>query len=330
MALNPSITIIVPVRNRQGIVTRTLDSIAAQSYRPFRLIIVDNDSTDGTMSIVTKWKHAHESESLVIDILSETEHGASAARNRGLDATGSEYVMFFDSDDEMLPHHLQRIAGHLSRFPDTDILYWDIAYIDPDGWMEVKGQSDSDLLRCHLLHGTLSTQRFIARTSLLRQVGAWDTGLSIWLDLELGTRLLIANPTARKLHGEPSVLIHPTDDSITGTDSSSRADALEQALDKIDSLFDDSHSYYRSLTNARRAILAAHYRRENNNSRAESLMKKTLAGKRLSERIALTLIYHALRLTGHGGALIASSLFRNQPQNKLTDVNQSPQPYNGC
>lgn len=315
MAPNPPITIIVPVRNRQRIVTRTLDSIAAQSYRPLRLIIVDNDSTDGTMSIITKWKYAHESESLTIDILSEKQHGASAARNCGLAATDSDYVMFFDSDDEMLPHHLQRISDDLSRFPDTDILYWDIAYIDSDGWMEVKGQTDSDLLRCHILHGTLSTQRFIVRTSLLRRVGAWDTALSIWLDLELGTRLLMAHPATRKLHGEPSVIIHPTDDSITGTDCSGRADALQLSLDRIESMFPDSHSYYRNLIDARRAILAAHYRRENNNRRAESLMKKTLDGKPLAKRIALNIIYHTVRLTGHGGAFLAPHFFRKQPQN---------------
>lgn len=47
----PLITVIVPVRNRAALVTRTLDSIAAQSLRPLRLIIVDNASSDGTTDI---------------------------------------------------------------------------------------------------------------------------------------------------------------------------------------------------------------------------------------------------------------------------------------
>lgn len=309
METNPYITIVVPVRNRQEIVTRTLDSIAVQTYRPLRLVIVDNDSSDGTLGVITKWKHANESESFKIDILSEPTQGASAARNTGLAAVDSEYVMFFDSDDEMLPHHTQRIATELTRFPETDIMYWDIAYIDYDGWMNVKRQEDSDLLRCHLLHGTLSTQRYIARTSLVRQTGGWNNNLSIWLDLEIGTRLLLTEPRTRKLHGEPSVLIHPTDDSITGTSYCERAEGMERTLATIYRLLDDDHSYYRNIINTRRAITAAHYRREGDKQRAQRLMETTTREADLRNRLALHTIYHTIRLAGHGGAMLAPILY---------------------
>ena len=56
MAKNASITVVVPVYNREHLVTRTLDSIAAQDVRPLSLIMVDNNSTDHSLDVVRMWR----------------------------------------------------------------------------------------------------------------------------------------------------------------------------------------------------------------------------------------------------------------------------------
>ena len=80
----PLLTIVVPVRNRQDVVGRTLRSIAAQTLRPLKVILVDNASTDSTLQILRKWADSAADSAIDVKILSETTPGASAARNRGL------------------------------------------------------------------------------------------------------------------------------------------------------------------------------------------------------------------------------------------------------
>ncbi|MDE6783660.1 MAG: glycosyltransferase family 2 protein, partial [Paramuribaculum sp.] len=186
----PQLTVVVPVRNRPVLVVRTLDSIAAQTLRPFRLIIVDSASTDNTLDVVTRWADRHRTDALSIEVLDCPTPGASTARNYGLAQVTTPYVLFFDSDDEMLPTHLERIASALRERPDTDILYYDAATIDPDGWTSVKSHRHHDLKTLQLLHCPLSTQRCTIRTELLRAAGGWNEKLQMWVDLELGIRLL--------------------------------------------------------------------------------------------------------------------------------------------
>ena len=93
-------SIVVPVYNRATAIVRCLDSIAMQrGVEAFSVIVVDNNSTDGSAAAVSAWHDAHSE----IDLMqvTETRQGAAAARNKGLNMVTTPYVMFFDSDDEM-------------------------------------------------------------------------------------------------------------------------------------------------------------------------------------------------------------------------------------
>lgn len=306
----PLLTVVVPVRDRVDRVCRTLDSIAAQTYRPFHLKIVDNGSTDGTRELVESWARRHQADDLVIETLSEPTQGACAARNRGLAAVTTPYVCFFDSDDVMTPAHLQRVADELVRVPDTDILYYDVAIVDPDGWSTLKAVNDTDVLRGHIFHSTLSTVRYVVLADLVRSVGGWDEECGYWDDYELGVRLLLTARNVRKLYGEPAVHIYYSDESISGHTFLSRAGRGELALDKIQ----------RSVTRAalqlplkwidcRRVILAANYRREGDAARAHSLLDSVLERQTASDMLRLRLVYAVQRVAGRGGSFLSRYLF---------------------
>ena len=91
------LTIIIPVRNREQYVERTLDSIAASTCPFMELLIVDNGSVDRSVEICQQWARAHQD--VPVRFLTETRPGAAVARNCGLRAARSEFVYFFDSDD---------------------------------------------------------------------------------------------------------------------------------------------------------------------------------------------------------------------------------------
>lgn len=306
----PLLTVVVPVRDRVEIVTRTLDSIASQTCRPFRLTIVDNGSTDGTRELVERWARSHSDESLAVEVLSEPKPGAAAARNRGLTAVTTPYVCFFDSDDVMTPGHLQSVADELKRMPDTDILYFDVATVDSDGWSTVKSVNDSDVLRGHIFHSSLSTLRYVALTGLVREAGGWDEECSYWDDYELGVRLLLSAKNVRKLHGEPQVYIYSSEESISGPSFLSRAGLGEVALDKIErSLSAAGLTLPLKWVDCRRAILAANYRREGGAPQAHALLDSVLERQTAADMLRLRLVYAVQRLFGSGGSMLSRYLF---------------------
>lgn len=309
----PIITIVVPVRNRPDQVIRALDSIAAQSYRNFKLIIVDNGSDDDvTLSKLQQWISDNANSSFSITLLNENKPGASAARNSGLKQVDTPYVLFFDSDDVMLPQHLTRISELLEKFPDTDIAHWDIGIMDSDGWLQVKSPRFHDNLQLHLLHSSLGTQRFAIKSELIRQCGGWDENLPVWNDLELGTRLLIPeqHPIIRRIYGEPTVIVYPQSDSITGDNYHSRAESHHRALDKIAlNITNLNDTLYTHTLHAKMAIMAGLYRREGDKTEAKRMLRRALEGINFHPRLVLKTIYQCVRLFGRGGASIALAFF---------------------
>ncbi len=313
------ISIVVPVRNRAGIVTRTLDSIAQQSCREFRLIVVDNASTDTTAEVVNRWIAEHADSGIEMQLLSESRPGASAARNCGLAATTTPYVMFFDSDDEMLPDHLERITDALRNRPDTELLRWDVGVLDSDGWLHVRSPRFHNEQQLNLIHNSLSTQRYAVRTDLLRSAGAWNEHLSTWDDIELGNRLLLSGITVRKLNGEPRVYIHLTAESITGESYTARVDNITRALDTIERTLRDAPEPDADLLNildARRAITAALLRREGNRQGAKAMMATARNGHRRTDRMKLRLIYTVTRMAGRGGSAVALAIFGKKAEKR--------------
>lgn len=171
MNVKAQITIVVPVRNRGGIVGRTLDSIVSQSHRPLAVVLVDNGSTDNTVEVLRAWKATHEIAGLEITLLEEPMPGACRARNRGLTAVKTPYVMFFDSDDVMSPTHVERAVKCLKENPDADIVGWDVDCVMLDGSTRRLIFTRGNHLYSHLFHAGISTQRYVCRTEFVRRVG---------------------------------------------------------------------------------------------------------------------------------------------------------------
>lgn len=99
---NPKVSVIIPTHNRAILVDRAINSVLAQTYRDFELIIVDDGSTDNTEKVVKSFKDTR-----IRFFRHEHNEGAPAARNTGIKMARGEYVTFLDSDDEYAPEKLQ-------------------------------------------------------------------------------------------------------------------------------------------------------------------------------------------------------------------------------
>ena len=92
--MTPSVSVIVPVRNRHALLRRLLDALAVQTYTDFEVLVVDDGSSDGTLQEAT----AERNPSLAIRCLRNDGAGASAGRNTGAAAARAEVLAFTDSD----------------------------------------------------------------------------------------------------------------------------------------------------------------------------------------------------------------------------------------
>ena len=221
------ITVVVPVFNRADLILTTLDSIVDSAMEPFDLIVVDNNSTDGSAQVVSRWAEAHRDSSVHITLLHEAQQGASAARNRGLAAVKTPWVMFFDSDDIMLPGHVQRVIDAIKINPNVDIIGWNV--VNSDGKKLVFATDPWNIL----FRGSMATQRYCCRTELLRAVGGWNTAVSLWDDIELGSRLVARNPKAVKLCGKPTVRTIVRPDSISNVEANLDLRPIVTALEAM-------------------------------------------------------------------------------------------------
>lgn len=271
-----TVTVVIPVRDRVHLIGRCLDSVAAQTRRPDRVVVVDNSSTDGTPGAVRRWSEAHAD--LPLTLLEEKRPGASAARNRGLDAVDTDLVYFFDSDDEMLPDLLEKA---IEAIGDAELVYWKAEIITLSGQRRSKAFYTDSLLRRQFYNSVLSTQAFLARTELVRRVGGWNEQAAVWNDWELGLRIAMARPR-RAVVPEVLVRIHAQEKSITGTAFSRRRGDWERTLAIVEEDIMQSPAPVADkrrmldMLAYRRVVLAAAYRREGDCDAAASLLVDAL------------------------------------------------------
>ncbi|MDE5669583.1 MAG: glycosyltransferase family 2 protein [Duncaniella sp.] len=259
------LAIVIPVYNRAHTIMRTLRSIDEQTLRPAQVILVDNNSTDNSMAIISAWAKGKG----YATVLSEPSRGACAARNCGLREVTAPWTMFFDSDDVMHPTHVSDFSRAIASHPEADIIGRDILTHFIDGsHRRLYFRAGSNAMFHHLFRGCLSTQRYVARTSLFHTVGGWDESLSGWNDYELGTRLLMHTSAILQLSGSPTVTTFQQEESITGLSFSAHPERWERSLDTIRNHFlslpgsDSRRRRWLDWLDARCMILAAAYEHE--------------------------------------------------------------------
>jgi hypothetical protein len=109
----PRVSVVVPLYQKAATVRRCLASIAAQTFEHFEAIVVDDGSTDGCGAAVAELADPR------FRLLSQTNSGPGAARNRGIDEARGEYVAFLDADDSWDRGYLAHMVARLDANPDA-------------------------------------------------------------------------------------------------------------------------------------------------------------------------------------------------------------------
>ena len=111
--MTAKISVIIPLYNKEHEIKRCLDSVLCQTFQDFDVIVVDDHSTDGGLSIVKSYSDPR------ISVIEQDHRGVSYTRNHGVDQATGEYLAFIDADDEWLPKHLETIVRLIVNFPEA-------------------------------------------------------------------------------------------------------------------------------------------------------------------------------------------------------------------
>ena len=110
------VSVLIPAYNAEKTINRCLDSILAQTYCGIEVIIVNDGSTDNTLSICLNYA---EKDKRII-VYNQTNQGVSAARNTGLRNASGDYILYVDSDDWIEPNMIRRMVDLIE---DADIVF---------------------------------------------------------------------------------------------------------------------------------------------------------------------------------------------------------------
>ncbi len=122
------VSVVIPVRNGAATIRRTIDSALAQEGEPPEVIAVDDGSTDATARILGSYGDR-------IKFVRQRNRGPSAARNVGAAAASpdSEYLVFLDADDVLLPPMLRTLTAELDAAPPVALAFCDVVPVDDFG-----------------------------------------------------------------------------------------------------------------------------------------------------------------------------------------------------
>jgi len=117
------VSIVTPFLNAARFFEESIESVLAQTYRRWELLLVDDGSTDGSTPIAERYAAAHPDRIRYLAHPGRINRGASASRNLGARQARGEYLAYLDADDVYLPAKLEEQVPLLDAHPDVMVLY---------------------------------------------------------------------------------------------------------------------------------------------------------------------------------------------------------------
>ena len=144
----PKVSIIIPAYNAEKVLARCIDSVLAQTFTDFELLVMDDGSKDGTAALCD----AYAAKDARVRVVHKENSGVSDTRNQAINLATGEYLQFLDADDWITPE-ATALFVHAAEEYSADLVISDF-YRVVDGWTARKGSIDEE--------GVLSREEFAA------------------------------------------------------------------------------------------------------------------------------------------------------------------------
>jgi glycosyltransferase involved in cell wall biosynthesis len=190
--MHPLVSIVIPCYNDEFYVREALQSAVDQTYSPVEVLVIDDGSTDDSLKIIqsfgdrVRWER-------------QSNQGAPAARNRGLEMAEGTYVKFLDADDLLVEDCVEQQVQRAEELPEERkaVVFGDAIWVDEernelDGYGDLRGRTSGEDPVTHLLYSNPLTSCPLHRREYLEEVEGFDTSLPRSQEHDLHLRLALA------------------------------------------------------------------------------------------------------------------------------------------
>lgn len=280
------VSVIIPSYNREKLIEKSIKSVLNQSYKNIEIIVVDDNSSDNTESVVKSLQDKYE---FIKYIRHETNKGGSAARNSGVKVALGELIAFLDSDDEWVGNKLEKNLEIFHKNDKVAMVYSDMYLVNADTAEEKLNKSkkyDDKYygLLCENIIG--STSLIMIKKDVFNNVGGFKEGLPSCQDWDF--YLNVAKENVIEKIDEPLLKYYIHQNSISGN--------LDRALkghkiifEKVLSILEENEKYFKyknNILSKQFTNIAMIYRRFNKFDKSrEYFFKATL--KDFNNRVAI-------------------------------------------
>lgn len=218
IAVPPSVAVVIPCFNHGRYLSAAITSVYRQSYSNLQCVVVNDGSTDDTLTVASRFG---------VQIVDQHNRGVSEARNAGLAAIRTDFVIFLDADDELLPDAVARAAGVLTAHPNAAAVVGRCEVMDTAGHPLPAFYEEIDTSK---LYEEWLSKNFvwtpgaaIFRRSVLAAIGGFPAGIgaaadyAVYLTLaRTGRVVFITQPMVRyrqheaNMSGNPVLMLRAT------------------------------------------------------------------------------------------------------------------------
>jgi glycosyltransferase involved in cell wall biosynthesis len=179
------VSVIIPAFNCEQYIAECIDSVLVQTFQDFEIIIIDDGSTDDTVSIISEYKYNR------IKLFHQNNSGSAAARNYGVTQSSGIWIAFIDADDIWLPDKLQKQLEHCSNhaWSHTDLFFHGSFYPKYTKATEFTSKHSGFILNNLLVENSIGTSSVLIKKEIFEDSGGFNTDLRALQDWDLWLRI---------------------------------------------------------------------------------------------------------------------------------------------
>ena len=202
------ISVVIPLYNKEKSIASTLESVLAQTYADYEIIVVDDGSTDKSLNVVQDYIRRVNSEELIVNsirVIHKENGGVCSARNRGIEEAKGEYIALLDGDDQWDKEYLAEQVKMIRDFPEA--VMWGINFAElndgklirkletalPEGY---RGCVENYFQMPKRISDLFCSSSVVIRREVFDKVGMFDERIKYAEDSDMWFRIIANYPVA--------------------------------------------------------------------------------------------------------------------------------------
>jgi len=293
------VSIIIPCYNAERWVGEAIDSCLAQTYRPLEIIVVDDGSTDGSLEIIKEYADSHRD---IVQYETGPNRGGCAARNRGIDLSNGDYLMFLDADDYISEDTITALVKLIvaQHKHVVGACRWHYLFETDHGWDAVQSEAPTvaeteDYLRLWIKGGFIPPVALLWPRKLIDSINGWDETLTANQDGDLMYRALLQGAKVFHTHeGSAYYRKHKSHMSVSSSRSKAAYQSRFRVIEKVEHTLREQGrlgDYAIELGQAYYSLAVGGFERDIDLARKALARSKDLAG---NQAVTGTLVHRIL------------------------------------